>query len=84
MLSAETVLRILREHKPYLEEHFGVVRMAFLDNQNDINIFIELEKKRFKVRFFLQEHLAVILHENVEILYLDAVESLVEKDLIFV
>jgi predicted nucleotidyltransferase len=93
--SADQILTILREQKPYLEEHFGVTKLALFGSYargdfsqaSDIDILIELKKKSFTTRFLLKEYLEHLFSLSVDVVYFDAVRRnfmrSMQKDIIY-
>ena len=93
--SSEHILKILRDQKPYLEEHFGVTKLALFgsyargdfNEDSDIDILIELKEKKFKTRFLLKEYLEQVFHKPVDVVYFDSVRLFfmrtMEKDIIY-
>ena len=94
-LSRDEILKILRDQKPYLEQQFGVTKLALFgsyargdfNETSDIDVLIELKVKKFKTRFLLKEHLESIFQRPVDVVYFDAVRLFfmrsMEKDIVY-
>lgn len=90
------ILRFLKEHKEELNIKFGLINIGLfgsyakgLENENsDIDLVIETEKKDFFLREDLREFLENRFKKKVDIGYLDSFREFyrkkIEKDIIYV
>lgn len=95
ILSTEEILGRLRAEQTYLGEHFGVKKIALFGsyargdfNENsDIDILIEVEKKSYNRRYFLKEYLESVFKKRVDVVYFDSlrpfIRRFVEKDIVY-
>ena len=95
-MDKEYILSFLKSHKQELENKFALTKIGLFGsyakntaNENsDIDIVIQSEKKDFFLREDLREYLEENLHTSVDVGYLDSIRSYyknkIEKDIIYV
>ena len=95
-LTKEYILNFLTEHKTELEKRFFLTKIGLFgsyakdiaDENSDIDIIIESNKKDFFVRDDLKEYLELNFHLPVDVGYLDSFRTYyknkIEKDIIYV
>jgi len=95
-MTKESILEFLKTHKKELQNNFALTKIGLfgsyakdLANENsDIDIVIQTEKKDFFLREDLKEYLESNLNKNVDIGYLDSIRTFyknkIEKDIIYV
>lgn len=95
-MTKESILEFLKTHKEELQHNFALTKIGLfgsyakdLANENsDIDIVIQTEKKDFFLREDLKEYLESNLNKNVDIGYLDSIRTFyknkIEKDIIYV
>jgi len=95
-MTKKNIIEFLASHKKELKNRFGLVRIGLFgsysvgceDENSDIDLVIELEKKDFFIRDGLREYLETIFKVPVDIGYLDSFRKFyktkIDKDIIYV
>lgn len=90
------ILNFLKSHKEILEEKFGLTKIGLFgsyardeaNEDSDIDIIIESQKKDFFLREELRNYLEKHLQKTVDVGYLDSIrvfyKKRIEKDIIYV
>lgn len=95
ILTKDEILTYLRAHKNFLEEHYGVTKIALFgsyardeaSNESDIDLLVEMKEEDFTIRFYLKEHLERQFKRKVDIGYFTSVRLFIkrsiEEDLVY-
>ncbi len=98
MLDKAQILSFLKEHKEDFQKRFGVTKMGLFGSyargtaqeESDIDIAIEMDKKFKKIRFFLslERELEGIFHKKVDLGIESSLkpeaQKFIEKEIIYV
>jgi uncharacterized protein len=94
-LDKNEIIQYLRANKQFLEEHFGVTKIALFGSyardeataDSDIDLLVEMNEEDFTIRFYLKEHLEKQFNRKVDVGYFKSlrlfVRRNVESDLIY-
>ena len=95
-LDRQAVIQFLKDNKKYLEDKFGVTKIALYGSyardeagpDSDIDILIGTKDADFFNRFFLKEFLENNFNKNVDIGYFSSIRKILKegiaRDLIYV
>ena len=95
ILTKEDIIQYLRTNKKFLEEQFGVTKIALFGSyarneaglNSDIDLLIEVKLQDFKNRLHLKEHLENHFKRKVDVGYFNGIRIFVrrriEKDLVY-
>lgn len=84
-VNKETILNFLREHKGFLEEKFGITKIALFGSyaredqtkESDIDLLIEAKEHDFDNRYDFKEFLEEVFNRKVDVCYFDSVRKFI-------
>jgi predicted nucleotidyltransferase len=76
-INQKIILAYLRNNKDFLEQEFGVIKIALFGSyareeahpESDIDLLIETKEQNFTNRFLLKEHLESQFNKKVDLCY---------------
>lgn len=88
-LSKDEIIAFLKKNKPYIQEEFGVTKIALFgsyargeqNESSDIDLLIEMPSHTFRKRMELKHFLEDTFKKKVDIGYFDAVRLAIKRNI---
>ncbi len=88
-ISREDIILYLKTHKKFLEEQFGVTKIALFGSyarheatiDSDIDLLVEMKEEDLTQRYYLRQHLEKQFNRKVDVGYFNTVHLYILRDI---